>query len=289
MSSLKKPSGMVKPKINKPSLKKPGVVAPKKVEEEKVVEVPVIVEEVQEVAPELEETLNKTNECTDQIEETLAQDEKYQEQEEEQIIEEVNKESEPLQEEKPKAKRKSTKKNTKKKEETAEEQIEEVPQEIFTYMSLEEAIDCMAINALSNESWEEAKQEVVDKLNATMIDADADPGAMRELIGEIDSLLSTLRIIRTELEKNIKADIEYIDYIKAVSSRGGNSEERKVNGYKALINHVPTGHTEAINLVQYKVFRESQLNFYNEAIEILKDRKQLLITFASCLKIESSF
>jgi hypothetical protein len=156
-------------------------------------------------------------------------------------------------------------------------------------MSLEEAIDCMAINALSNESWEEAKQEVIDKLNATMIDADADPGSMRELIGEIDSLLSTLRIVRTELEKNVKADIEYIDYIKSVSSRGSNAEERKVNGYKALINHVPTGHTEAINLVQYKVFREAQLNFYNEAIEILKDRKQLLITFASCLKIESSF
>ena len=286
MSTLKKPSGMVKPKINKPSLKKPGVAAPKKVEEEKVVEVPVIVEEVQEVAPELEEALNTINECIDQIEETLVQDEKYEEQVEEEIIKEVNKE--PVEEEKPKAKRKSTKKNTKKKEEAVEEQVE-APQETFTYMSLEEAIDCMAINALSNESWEEAKQEVVDKLNATMIDADADPGAMRELIGEIDSLLSTLRIIRTELEKNIKADIEYIDYIKAVSSRGSNSEERKVNGYKALINHVPTGHTEAINLVQYKVFRESQLNFYNEAIEILKDRKQLLITFASCLKIESSF
>ena len=284
MSTLKKPSGMVKPKINKPSLKKPGVVAPKKVEEEKVVEVPVIVEEVQEVAPELEEALNITNECVDQIEETLAQDEKHQEQEEEQIVEEVN--EEPVVEEKPKAKK--TRKSTKKKEEPKEESVPE-PQETFTYMSLEEAIDCMAINALSNESWEEAKQEVVDKLNATMIDADADPGAMRELIGEIDSLLSTLRIIRTELEKNIKADIEYIDYIKAVSSRGSNSEERKVNGYKALINHVPTGHTEAINLVQYKVFRESQLNFYNEAIEILKDRKQLLITFASCLKIESSF
>ena len=286
MSTLKKPSGMVKPKINKPSLKKPGVVAPKKVEEEKVVEVPVIVEEVQEVAPELKEALNTTNECVDQIEETLAQDEKYEEQVEEEIVEEVN--EEPAVEEKPKTKRKSTKKNTKKKEEAVEEQVE-TPQETFTYMSLEEAIDCMAINALSNESWEEAKQEVVDKLNATMIDADADPGAMRELIGEIDSLLSTLRIVRTELEKNIKADIEYIDYIKAVSSRGSNSEERKVNGYKALINHVPTGHTEAINLVQYKVFRESQLNFYNEAIEILKDRKQLLITFASCLKIESSF
>ena len=274
MSTIKKPSGMVKPKINKPSLKKPGVVAPKKVEEEKVVEVPVIVEEVQEVAPELEEA--------------LAQDEKHEEQIEEEIIKEVNNEpeSEPVEEEKPKAKK--TRKSTKKKEEPKEEPAPE-PQQTFTYMSLEEAIDCMAINALSNESWEEAKQEVIDKLNATMIDADADPGSMRELIGEIDSLLSTLRIVRTELEKNVKADIEYIDYIKSVSSRGSNAEERKVNGYKALINHVPTGHTEAINLVQYKVFREAQLNFYNEAIEILKDRKQLLITFASCLKIESSF
>jgi hypothetical protein len=274
MSPLKKPTGVVKPKINKPSLKKPGMAAPKKVEEEKVVEVPVIVEEVQEVAPELKEALNTINECIDQIEENLAQDEKHEEQVEEEIIKEVNNEPEPepVEEEKPKAKK--TRKSTKKKEEPKEEPAPE-PQQTFTYMSLEEAIDCMAINALSNESWEEAKQEVIDKLNATMIDADADPGSMRELIGEIDSLLSTLRIVRTELEKNVKADIEYIDYIKSVSSRGSNAEERKVNGYKALINHVPTGHTEAINLVQYKVFREAQLNFYNEAIEILKDRKQL--------------
>jgi hypothetical protein len=274
MSPLKKPTGVVKPKINKPSLKKPGMTVPKKVEEEKVVEVPVIVEEVQEVAPELEEVLQE--------------DEKHLEQEEEKIIEEVNNEPEPEQVEEEKPKAKKTRKSSKKKEEPKEEPAPE-PQQTFTYMSLEEAIDCMAINALSNESWEEAKQEVIDKLNATMIDADADPGSMRELIGEIDSLLSTLRIVRTELEKNVKADIEYIDYIKSVSSRGSNAEERKVNGYKALINHVPTGHTEAINLVQYKVFREAQLNFYNEAIEILKDRKQLLITFASCLKIESSF
>ena len=44
--------------------------------EEKVVEVPVIVEEVQEIAPELKET--------------LAQDEKHEEQMEEEIIKEIN-------------------------------------------------------------------------------------------------------------------------------------------------------------------------------------------------------
>ena len=193
MSGIKKPS--IKKPVNgikKPSVKPKAPVIKEEVVEEKVIEVPVVVDQVEEIAPELEEI--------------LAQDEKHQEQEEEQIVEEVN--EEPVVEEKPKAKK--TRKSTKKKEEPKEESVPE-PQETFTYMSLEEAIDCMAINALSNESWEEAKQEVVDKLNATMIDADADPGAMRELIGEIDSLLSTLRIIRTELEKNIKADIEYID------------------------------------------------------------------------------
>ena len=286
-------SGIKKPSIKKPvnGIKKPAVkpaakpVAPKAVEvpvelevvEEKVVEIPVVVDEVSEVAPELEEI--------------LAQDEKHQEQEEQQIVEEVNEEPaqepEPVKEEKPKAK-KSSRKSSKKKEEPKEEAV--VEDDLET-VSLNDAIEKLSGTFdYTVPEWEEAKQEIEDRLKATTIDPDADPGVMRMLIAELDEFISELRLVRTNTNDKVKAITERVEYIRLSHSVGTNSEERKANGYKALMNYrLDPSDTEAINLIEYKLFFESQLNFYNETIETLKDRKQLLITFSSMMKIESTF
>lgn len=286
-------SGIKKPSIKKPvnGIKKPAVkpaakpVAPKAVEvpvelevvEEKVVEIPVVVDEVSEVAPELEEI--------------LAQDEKHQEQEEQQIVEEVNEEPvqepEPVKEEKPKAK-KSSKKSKAKKEESKEEAV--VEDDLET-VSLNDAIEKLSGTFdYTVPEWEEAKQEIEDRLKATTIDPDADPGVMRMLIAELDEFISELRLVRTNTNDKVKAITERVEYIRLSHSVGTNSEERKANGYKALMNYrLDPSDTEAINLIEYKLFFESQLNFYNETIETLKDRKQLLITFSSMMKIESTF
>ena len=286
-------SGIKKPSIKKPvnGIKKPAVkpaakpVAPKAVEvpvelevvEEKVVEIPVVVDEVSEVAPELEEI--------------LAQDEKHQEQEEQQIVEEVNEEPvqepEPVKEEKLKAK-KSSKKSKAKKEESKEEAV--VEDDLET-VSLNDAIEKLSGTFdYTVPEWEEAKQEIEDRLKATTIDPDADPGVMRMLIAELDEFISELRLVRTNTNDKVKAITERVEYIRLSHSVGTNSEERKANGYKALMNYrLDPSDTEAINLIEYKLFFESQLNFYNETIETLKDRKQLLITFSSMMKIESTF
>ena len=286
-------SGIKKPSIKKPvnGIKKPAVkpaakpVAPKAVEvpvelevvEEKVIEIPVVVDEVSEVAPELEEI--------------LAQDEKHQEQEEQQIVEEVNEEPvqepEPVVEEKPKAK-KSSRKSSKKKEEPKEEAV--VEDDLET-VSLNDAIEKLSGTFdYTVPEWEEAKQEIEDRLKATTIDPDADPGVMRMLIAELDEFISELRLVRTNTNDKVKAITERVEYIRLSHSVGTNSEERKANGYKALMNYrLDPSDTEAINLIEYKLFFESQLNFYNETIETLKDRKQLLITFSSMMKIESTF
>ena len=286
-------SGIKKPSIKKPvnGIKKPAVkpavkpVAPKAVEvpvelevvEEKVVEIPVVVDEVSEVAPELEEI--------------LAQDEKHQEQEEQQIVEEVNEEPvqepEPVVEEKPKAK-KSSRKSSKKKEEPKEEAV--VEDDLET-VSLNDAIEKLSGTFdYTVPEWEEAKQEIEDRLKATTIDPDADPGVMRMLIAELDEFISELRLVRTNTNDKVKAITERVEYIRLSHSVGTNSEERKANGYKALMNYrLDPSDTEAINLIEYKLFFESQLNFYDETIETLKDRKQLLITFSSMMKIESNF
>ncbi len=278
MSGIKKPS--IKKPVNgikKPVVKPKAPVIKEEVVEEKVVEIPVIVDQVEEIAPELEEI--------------LAQDEKHQEQEEQQIAEEVNEEPvqepepEPVVEEKPKAK-KSSRKLTKKKEEPKEEVVEEN----LPNMELNDAVTVMGKMCPTLPEWEEAKLEIEDKLRATAIDPDIDPASGRLLIGEIDALLCELRVYKVDQEAEVKAITEMVEYIRLSNAVGTNSEERKASGYKALMNHKPDpSSTETINLVEYKLFYESKLAFFNEAIEILKDRKQLLITFQGMMKIESTF
>ena len=273
MSGIKKPS--IKKPVNgikKPAVKPKAPVIKEEVVEEKVVEIPVVVDQVEEIAPELEEI--------------LAQDEKHQEQEEQQIVEEVNEEleQEPVVEEKPKAKK--SRKSTKKKEEPKEEVVEEN----LPNMELNDAITVMGKMCPTLPEWEEAKLEIEDKLRATAIDPDIDPASGRMLIGEIDALLCELRVYKVDQEAEVKAITEMVEYIRLSNAVGTNSEERKASGYKALMNHkVDPSSTETINLVEYKLFYESKLAFFNEAIEILKDRKQLLITFQGMMKIESTF
>ena len=276
-------SGIKKPTIKKPvnGIKKPAVkpkapVIKEEVVEEKVVEIPVVVDQVEEIAPELEEA--------------LAQDEKHQEQEEQQIVEEVNEEPvqepepEPVIEEKPKAKK--SRKSTKKKEEPKEEVVEEN----LPNMDLNSAITTMGKMCPTLPEWEEAKLEIEDKLRSTAIDPDIDPASGRMLIGEIDALLCELRVYKVDQEAEVKAITEMVEYIRLSNAIGTNTEERKASGMKALMNHkVDPSSTETINLIEYKLFYESKLAFFNEAIEILKDRKQLLITFQGMMKIESTF
>ena len=281
MSGIKKPS--IKKPINgikKPAVKPKAPVIKEEVVEEKVIEIPVVVDQVEEIAPELEEI--------------LAQDEKHQEQEEQQIVEEVNEEPvqepepAPVVEEKPKAKK--SRKSTKKKEEPKVEE-ESIIEEDLNNMSLNDAL--VKLNGTFEYTvpeWEEAKQEIQDRLKSTTIDPDADPGVMRMLIAELDEFVSELRLIRSNTNDQVKAITERVEYIRLSNSKGTNSEERKASGYKALMNYkVNPDDTETINLIEYKLFFESQLNFYDETIETLKDRKQLLITFSSMMKIESNF
>ena len=188
-------------------------------------------------------------------------------------------------EEKPK--KKAAKKSSKKKEEKVEVVAE--PQEELPNMSLANAMQSMGPLVQTDPEWEEAKQEMQDKLKATTIDADATPSTMKILIAEIDDLLCELRLLRTEKNDEVKAIDSMMEYIRLKNSVGSNAEERKAKGYMALANHKKNpGDTESINLIELKLFFESQLNFFNESIEILKDRKQLLVTFNGMQKIEAN-
>ena len=277
--SIKKPS-MIKPNIKKPSVaKKPAApVKPAIAEEvqtaveEKVVEPIVIVEDPVDVAPELLEQM---------IEE---ENQKLEEQDamEEPVVEEVKE----VKEEKPKAK-KSSKKKAKKEEPKEEVEVQEqLPQ-----MSLEDSIEAMADTVnITTEDWEEAKQEIEDKLKSLTIDPDMNPATMKHLIGDLDDLMTELRFRLVDIEGQVEFINAQVDYIRSTNSKGSNAEERKANAFLALTNFKKNpDDTEVINLIQYQIFMNNKLNFLNKSIETVRDRRQLLITFNSCMKIESTF
>ena len=276
--SIKKPS-MIKPNIKKPSVaKKPAApVKPAIAEEvqtaveEKVVEPIVIVEEPVDIAPELLEQMieeeNQKLEEQDAIEEPVAEE---------------------VKEEKPKAKKSSKKSKAKKEEPKVEE---EQVQEQLPQMSLEDSIDAMADTVnITTEDWEEAKQEIEDKLKSLTIDPDMNPATMKHLIGDLDDLMTELRFRLVDIEGQVEFINAQVDYIRSTNSKGSNAEERKANAFLALTNFKKNpDDTEVINLIQYQIFMNNKLNFLNKSIETVRDRRQLLITFNSCMKIESTF
>ena len=272
--SIKKPS-MIKPNIKKPSVaKKPAApvkpIVAEEVIEEKVIEPIVIVEEPVDVAPELlEQMIEEENQ---KLEEQDAMDEP--------VVEEVK-------EEKPKTKKSSKKSKAKKEEPKVEEEVQEqLPQ-----MSLEDSIEAMADTVnISTPDWEEAKQEIEDKLKALTIDPDMNPATMKHLIGDLDDLMTELRFRLVDIEGQVEFINAQVDYIRSTNSKGSNAEERKANAFLALTNFKKNpDDEEVINLIQYQIFMNNKLNFLNKSIETVRDRRQLLITFNSCMKIESTF
>lgn len=278
MSLVKKPAGLKKPVVKKPAMK-PAVLVKPVEGEVKDLQDKAVVEESKEVVAE-----EPKEEVVEELAPIITPPEMDKEvvEVQEPVIEEIV-------EEKPKAKRKNSKK---KKEEPKEESKEEevVAVENLPQKQLNEALDDLETDInITEEGWEEAKQEIQDKLKVLTIDPDMNPATTRMLIGELDNVMTELRFLKTDLDTKVKALNEQIEYIRLSNSKGSNPEARKASGYEALMNHKRNPNdTEVINLVQVQVFMNGKLNFLNEAIETVKDKRQLLITFSSMLKIENT-
>ena len=272
--SIKKPS-MIKPTMKKPVGPKKAVTpkAPVEEKEEIVIQQAVIGEPI---AEEVSVPAEAPTEEVEQVEEVVV----------EQVVEEPEVKEEVKEE---KAKTKKASKKAKAKKEEPKEEAQEV-QEQLPQMSLQDSIDAMADSVnITTDEWEEAKQEIEDKLKSLTIDPDMNPSSMKHLIGDLDDLMTELRFRLVEVEGQVEFINARVDFIRSTNSKGSNAEERKANAFLALTNYKKNpDDTEVINLIQYQIFMNNKLNFLNKSIETVRDRRQLLITFNSCMKIEST-
>ena len=274
--SIKKPS-MIKPTMKKPVGPKKAVTPKAPVEE---VKEEIVVQQAVIGEPIAEEVSVPAEVPTEEVEQVVEEKEVEQVVEEPEVKEEVKEE---------KAKTKKTSKKAKAKKEEPKEEAQEVKEQL-PQMSLQDSIDAMADSVnITTDEWEEAKQEIEDKLKSLTIDPDMNPSSMKHLIGDLDDLMTELRFRLVEVEGQVEFINARVDFIRSTNSKGSNAEERKANAFLALTNYKKNpDDTEVINLIQYQIFMNNKLNFLNKSIETVRDRRQLLITFNSCMKIEST-
>ena len=303
MKGIIKPAGLKKPNMKRGPVSEPPKVEKEKVEtvnldeiiedivEEEVIEESVVKEEpvVEEViedipmessAPESEEELQK------RLDEA-AEKEAVQETEEpvaEEVVEEVVEEA-------PKKKSSSRKRSSNKKKEIKEEVAQEpINREDYKAKPLVDAMKSMiGITGCTTPEWEQTKANIIEQIEGMHIDPDSTPAEMRYLIADIDVALSQLKIHKVNADQQFNPLLKHINYVSLqAGSKGSNSEERKANAIRGLIEYKSNpDDTEYTNLLDIQVFAENQIAFFDEMIKILQDKKNMLITFSGIVKTET--
>ena len=298
--NISKP-GIVKPNMGKKAPSKPTVEESKLVKEDSVevqeevvnkIEVPVVEEEV-EIPTDIVVEEVKTIEEVEKVEEVLIESsapeseeelqERLKEAAQEEVVEEAKVEEKP--------KKKSSRKKAAKKEEKIVESKEE-PIEVKDYKAkpLVDAMKAMiGITGCTTPEWEQTKANIIEQVEGMHIDPDSTPAEMRYLIADIDAALSQLKIYKINADQQFNPLLKHINYVSLqAGSRGANSEERKANAIRGLIEYKTNpDDIEYTNLLDIQVFAENQIAFYDEMIKILVDKKNMLITFSGIVKTET--
>ena len=282
MKGISKPAGLKKPNMKR------GSVAPEKTANLDTIVENIVVEEVQEEQDEVVQELAKPVE-TEIIQNDVVEEEEIitEESAPEEVVEEV------VEEEKPKKKSSSRKKSSNKKTKEVKEEIEEVApidKENYTAKPLVDAMKSMiGITGCTTPEWEETKADIIEKIEGMNIDPDSTPAEMRYLIADIDLALSQLKIQKVNADQQFNPLLKHINYVSLqAGSKGSNSEERKANAIRGLIEYKSNpDDTEYTNLLDIQVYAENQIAFYDEMIKILMDKKNMLITFSGIVKTET--
>ena len=282
MKGIIKPAGLKKPNMKK------GPIAPEKTANLDAIVENIVVEEVQE---EQEEVV--VSELAKPVEQEVLQNDVVEEQED--VVEEetapVEEVVEEVVEEAPKKKSSRKKSSSKKKEVKAEEPVNEpINKEEYKAKPLVDAMkEMVGITGCTTPEWEAVKAEITEKIEEMNIDPDSTPAEMRYLIAEIDLALSQLKIRKVNADQQFNPLLKHINYVSLqAGSKGSNSEERKANAIRGLIEYKSNpDDTEYTNLLDIQVYAENQIAFYDEMIKILQDKKNMLITFSGIVKTET--
>lgn len=224
---------------------------------------------------------------------------------------------EKAEEEKPKKKtRKRATRKTKKaaaaeeneKEETAEEaesdenddsiestkySMDEVIGMLSSNKTFDEASDIL-MGSLDDDGWIELRDKLAERIQAVHIDSDLNPGAIKVFIDELDALYTEVKLylIKTtaSLDRitNKQTGIASIIEAKTIANmKGRPSVAQKENAVNEALQDVPVEGMH-LNLLALWATGQARKTVLSGFMDIIKSKKDTLITASSMLKIENT-
>ena len=290
--------------------KKTEEPAPAPAEEKKTK--PVFEEVKPEPAPVIEEESEKKEAPTDKeekktVEKETAPSEKKKEETEEPKEEEKTEEEKPKKKTRKRATRKTKKAAAAEEEKTDEEEetendesvevkqysMDEVMSLLSTNKSFDEASDIL-MSSLDDDDWIELRDKLAKRIQDVHIDADLNPGAIKFFIDELDALYTEVKLylIKTtaSLDRitNKQTGVASIISAKTLAGiKGRPSPAQKEDAVNTALSDVVVGGTH-LNLLALLATGQARKTVLSGFMDIIKSKKDTLITASSMLKIENT-
>jgi len=158
-----------------------------------------------------------------------------------------------------------------------------------TSMSPEEAAGIVN-QGLTSDSFRAYQREIIGRLRDIKITPDMNPGAIKYTLAELDGLNVEVGINLTEKKQLINGwtNKEYgvLTAYRVSHLVGKNEGERKRNAFAALSSANING--EQVNVLALVTSANMQLEFFQGISDIIKAKREMLITMSSQVKLESS-
>lgn len=158
-----------------------------------------------------------------------------------------------------------------------------------TSMSPEEAAGVVN-QGLTSDSFRAYQREIIGRLRDIKITPDMNPGAIKYTLAELDGLNVEVGINLTEKKQLINGwtNKEYgvLTAYRVSHLVGKNEGERKRNAFAALSSANING--EQVNVLALVTSANMQLEFFQGISDIIKAKREMLITMSSQVKLENS-
>lgn len=266
-----------------------------------------VAEEVKpEPAPVIEEEPTEKEEKETVEKEAIPSEEKKEEVEEPKA-EEKTEEEKPKKKTRKRATRKTKKAMAAEEEKTDEEEgaendesaevkqysMDEVMNLLSTNKNFDEASDIL-MSSLDDDDWIELRDKLAKRIQDVHIDADLNPGAIKFFIDELDALYTEVKLylIKTtaSLDRitNKQTGVASIISAKTLAGiKGRPSPAQKEDAVNTALSDVVVGGTH-LNLLALLATGQARKTVLSGFMDIIKSKKDTLITASSMLKIENT-
>lgn len=143
----------------------------------------------------------------------------------------------------------------------------------------------MSLANITQEEWTAFKASVRQQVNQIIIPVDVNPGMVKAILAQIDTLHTNVRMEYSDLEGKKEYLEILIREVERSSIEGSNELARKKAATVAVQNY-PGANGQVINLYDYQRRVLERYNFLKGILDVLFSKQNRLITVNGILKLE---